>query len=346
MSKIFTLFYRWKHHAAHSGYDQLLRHLESEIHIITGESFLSSTLNSPFAYYLLRGSRLLPIGYLFDSISGESLLNNDLRRFPESCGYFLYADNQFYLSKFFKKPPGSRYVGTFHLPFRAYHELRLRRTDWMLFDSIVTVSSEEQEYLQNEIGHPSVHFVPHGIDVDFYKPGEQLKSGSDHLRLLFVGSHRRDIGALEKVLVACQSLRLGVHFTVVSRENLRSKFSRYSNLTFRSGLDEVELLRLYREADALFMPVKEGTANNAILEALACGLPILTTDIRGTRDYVHEGCASFFVNDSVDSMVNSIQRIMDDELRSTMALMAREQALKFSWKKVGPAVGQLLRARE
>ena len=50
-------------------------------------------------------------------------------------------------------------------------------------------------------------------------------------------------------------------------------------------IDDEALRDLYRNATCHLTPFKDCTANNAIVESLACGVPIVTTDRGGVRDY-------------------------------------------------------------
>jgi glycosyltransferase involved in cell wall biosynthesis len=56
----------------------------------------------------------------------------------------------------------------------------------------------------------------------------------------------------------------------------------------RPMISETELVGLYRSADILFLPVINATANNAILKALACGTPVISTLVGGVPDYVND----------------------------------------------------------
>jgi len=50
-------------------------------------------------------------------------------------------------------------------------------------------------------------------------------------------------------------------------------------------VDDPTLLRLYQQASRHLTPFRDFAANNALVESLACGLPIVTNDRGGVRDY-------------------------------------------------------------
>ena len=74
-------------------------------------------------------------------------------------------------------------------------------------------------------------------------------------------------------------------------------------MTFHAGLTDDELLALYQRSSLLLLPLLDATANNAILEAMACGLPIVTTDLPGLGTYVDPSFADLLTAGDVEAAV-------------------------------------------
>jgi len=100
-----------------------------------------------------------------------------------------------------------------------------------------------------------------------------------------------------------------------------------------SGISDEDLRDRYRKAAILLHPLKECTANNSALEAMACGVPIVVTDIGGIRDYLSDDCALFCRPGDADEMAASVLELLDNSARrSAMGKSARERAESlFAW---------------
>lgn len=90
------------------------------------------------------------------------------------------------------------------------------------------------------------------------------------------------------------------------------------------------ILEMLRESDVfLHSSVSEGISN-AVLEAMACGLPVVVTDAGGMREAVRDGIDGFVVPvRDVDAMAEALLRLArDPELRRRMGAAARQRVLE------------------
>jgi len=90
------------------------------------------------------------------------------------------------------------------------------------------------------------------------------------------------------------------------------------------------------QADIFCLPSYREGIPNALLEACAAGLPIVTTDVPGCRDVVTNGVNGLLVPvKSSDGLASALETLIaDQELRRTMGIAAREIAIQFNTKKV------------
>ena len=134
-------------------------------------------------------------------------------------------------------------------------------------------------------------------------------------------------------------LRPKTRFIILTPPQNSRLLGEHPNLIYKSGISEEELLSLYQSASVLLMPLQDATANNAILEGMSCGLPIVVTDVGAVRDYVDPACGRLVAPYQARAMSEAVIDILDDEsARIRMSSKCREHALQFSWEE---SVGKL-----
>jgi glycosyltransferase involved in cell wall biosynthesis len=163
--------------------------------------------------------------------------------------------------------------------------------------------------------------------------------------VLFVGSHRRDFATLRAVIEQLRRRAPAVRFVLVTDPDSGRELATYPNVSLRRNLSESDLIRLYRESSLVVQPLQDSTANNTILEALACGAPLVATDVGATRDYVNGGCAILTPPGDATSMANAVVELTEDaEKRRRMGEAARRQARTFAWPHVAAQLDALYRS--
>jgi glycosyltransferase involved in cell wall biosynthesis len=209
----------------------------------------------------------------------------------------------------------------------ARHETELRESDGILVPS---------EYVLDTLvarGTPAgrIHVLPYGVDIQRFHPAPREADGM--FRILFVGqlSQRKGIRYL---LEAVKRLKLPNAELVLVGKMLGSEqaFSPYRDV-FRhvTHVPYHEVHRLFQTADIFVYPsLHEGSAF-ATYEALASGLPIVTTKNAGS--VAREGQEGFIVPiRDVEALMKRIERLYRDRaLRAAMADAARRRATEFTW---------------
>jgi len=182
-----------------------------------------------------------------------------------------------------------------------------------------------------------VHFIPHGVDTEFFYPKEQeeVASLNSKKKCLFVGSHLRDFELLTDVIKIMAKSDPNVEFEVITLKKDHHYFDGLENIQLRTGISDEELRSAYQTADLLTLPLSNATANNSLLEAMACGMAIITTDLPGTRDYVDDDCACLIERGNAEAFVHAIRSLLaNPERRRKLVSRSRERALDFSFERV------------
>ncbi|QJA06599.1 glycosyltransferase family 4 protein [Thermosulfurimonas marina] len=245
-------------------------------------------------------------------------------------------------------------VGTFHTHFEENLGMSLLhpylRPYLEALALRIAVSPVCIRSLERYFGDLSFVVVPNGIDTGVYHPeGPRLPEFEDgSFNVLYVGRFDPRNG-LETLLQAFAHLareRPNLRLIVVGFGPLEEYYRRLvppelrSRVIFAGRVDEERPL-YYRTAQVLCFPAKKGSFGITLLEAMACGTPVVTTDIEGFRFVMTPGEHGLMVppDSGAQGYARALAYLMDHpQERRAMARKARERALSFSWERVSQTV--------
>ena len=319
-------------HAGYSGYSQLVRYINGKkIDLKYNDSLLH------FVPSYLKNKFTLSSGLVWfnkDRLATEcsAILKMFIKR--RENFHFIYGENSYRYSGWFSKFRGNKIVCTYHLPPSIFIEKVQYTKHIQKLDAIVVVASNQIEFFTQFIPRERIYFVPHGIDTDFFNPSIPFLDREDKV-CLFVGDWLRDFKTLKEVICIVHSKDSSIQFVIVISPENFEYFKDMEGITLKTNLTDAELLRYYQKATIFLQPIIDCTANNTILEALACELPIIATDVGGIRDYVDKSCAILVPFDASETMAEEIIRLLQDKSRrQSMSKNARNKALDFSWRRI------------
>jgi len=258
--------------------------------------------------------------------------------------HFLSGDNEFFFSGSLKRfPRQNRLVCTFHgvssetQHLASYPKIRS-------LDAAIVVAGNMVEFFQTILGPDRVRCIPHGVDTTFWQPSE-TKSRNQSAQVLFVGSHLRDFDVLRRVIQIVSGRDSSIRFHAVVSKAHAALFKDLNCLSIYPRIDDDELRRLYQTTDVFVCPLLQCTASNSLLEALACGVPIVATDTGGVRDYVSEDSAVLTRPGDAEEMAQALFSLIDDENhRQEMSIAARKRALQLDWMVIAHSLAELYRS--
>jgi glycosyltransferase involved in cell wall biosynthesis len=102
-------------------------------------------------------------------------------------------------------------------------------------------------------------------------------------------------------------------------------------------IDPETLARAYASADLCAQPSEIEEISNAVLEALASGVPVLVTDASGSEHLLVEGETGLVVQGGVEAWVEALSALVTDpQRRQRMGRAARALALREipTWRQV------------
>lgn len=141
----------------------------------------------------------------------------------------------------------------------------------VLFANMIFTASKESFRIKT----PKVRIMGHGIDVDFFSPGSEPRSNA----LLSVGRlmpvKRHDL-VIRAAQLAERPLRIAGEG---SEQNKLEQLARETEarVSFLGPLDEYHVRDEYKKSAFLIHASETGSLDKVVLEALACGLPVIST---------------------------------------------------------------------
>jgi len=167
----------------------------------------------------------------------------------------------------------------------------------------------------------SSFYTPNGVDTKFFFPSNLLPS-NDKLKVGWVGNKDRAVKNYSSILKPLmKKVNNSFIFDVVASSKRDSK----------KQLLTAEQMRDYYQSLDYFLVTSsaEGTPNPA-MEALSCGVPVITTRVGNMVEIIKDGKNGVFVDGSVDSFEKALGRVKSINHRA-WSREARESMLSWDW---------------
>jgi glycosyltransferase involved in cell wall biosynthesis len=327
---------RYPHWGSHSGIHQFLRHLDPERFQVEVHAAADGDDDFPLRHPVLR--RRLRDLVQRSGMSWYKL--SDLR--AEAAAFTLcwrgctdlvhYLDGE-HSAQYLPALPrrGVPVVASFHQPPELLGNVLADRAVRRL-DRAIAVSPTQVPWLADRLGADRVDLILHGIDTDFFRPRQEERPAGP-FRCITVGHYLRDFKALGEVARLLQGQ--GFAFDVVTDRD--TGLEGVPGVHRHRNVNDDRLLALYQEADALLLPVSQSTANNALLEGIACGLPMVSTRLPSIEAYVPDEAAVLVEGNDPEELARAVLHLRDEpDLASELGRRSRERAEELGWGRVAP----------
>ncbi len=333
-SNVSLIALRIQHHAAASGYDQLIENMGARsITTIAQLNLMQKILAKGMRGVIARsGSAWYHRNNFITEVNIiKHLLNNKGQIY-----HFLYGENSYRYTGVFKSiRQNNHLIATYHTPPTRFQQVVKNRKSLKRLDSIVVVSTVQQNFFAEQVGHSRVSYVPHGIDTNYFKPLPTLAEEQEEFRCVCVGNHLRDYETLVEAADILNKKTNKIKIFVIASPKLQGLLSGHSNIELHSGVTDKQLLVFYQSADILLLPLLDCTANNSLLEGISCGLPVVTTDLPGVKDYVDHSCSIFAKKRNAKELADAVLQLAEDKNKlDVMSSNSRDRSLLFSWANV------------
>jgi glycosyltransferase involved in cell wall biosynthesis len=211
-----------------------------------------------------------------------------------------------------------------------------------LADCIFTTSDlAAQSYRANICSEKLVKTIPLGVDTERFKPDAKYNSSHTAHQLfsfIFVGAGTARKGfdlildSMERLLSEGLSVRLSVA-GVIDRTLLSGRKRLQSNIREYGMVGHDELPSVLTSAQCLLLPSRFDAFGLVVPEAMACGVPVIVSDMVGAKELVDDGRDGFVVPvGNIEVLLDKMRWcVVNPGLLTKMSIAARVAAEQLSW---------------
>jgi glycosyltransferase involved in cell wall biosynthesis len=226
--------------------------------------------------------------------------------------------------------------------WQHFYHMRTYRWSIETADQCIVTNREALLFLQMryDLAPDRVWFIPNGVGQEFFH--RRAWSETPEPKLLFVGTwiDHKGIYALAQAFEQLLALAPGVQLTIAgcseTEELVRHYFSAaaQNSISVRPFIVRAEMPELYAQHDIFVLPSLVEGMPLVLLEAMASGLAIVTTESSGMTDLIEDGHDGLLtIPGDADSLTVAISTLYgNSQLRHKLGCAAQEKMKRFTWK--------------
>ncbi|MHC4215134.1 MAG: glycosyltransferase family 4 protein [Planctomycetota bacterium] len=221
----------------------------------------------------------------------------------------------------------------------------LFRKIWNRASAVVANSDGLRNLASQFMPELDIEVIPNGIDCDKFFLRENKEFGKP-IRLLTVCRliSRKRIDILIEAVSLLNKAGVDVELNVAGEGNLMNPLKELTadlgiaaKVNFMGRVVAEHIPEVYQQNDLFVMSSAHEGMSNAMLEAMASGLPIVTTRCEGLDELIVDN-GIIVEQDSSEAIAEGIKKVISDrDIWRQMCVAARNQAQKFTWNGVAEA---------
>ena len=269
---------------------------------------------------------------------------NDLLHVMANSGlaWYVFAVPALAIGALRGTPAVLNYRGGAAESFLAHHGTRVRQLVLRAAAALVVPSGFLQQVFARH--GMAAEVVPNIVDAVRFRPQAAVRTG----RHVIVTRNLEDIYDIPTALHAfarIHAVHADARLTIAGSgprraalEALARELGLQGSVRFSGRIDNDRIAELYRDADLLLNPTRVDNTPISLLEAMASGVPIVSTDVGGVPFLVEDGRHALLVPPGDPAaMARAALRLLDDAaLAQQLRAAGLAHAASFTWERVRP----------
>ena len=215
--------------------------------------------------------------------------------------------------------------------------------------SAVTALSATAAAGVEEVGGRKPTVLPPGVRLDHFAP---VATTTSPPRVLFVSDASERRKGLDVAVAAVAKLRQrrpDVRLVIAGPGDASWALDQHPELEGAVDVlgvgDRSDLPKLYASSAVTMLPSTEEAFGLVLIESLACGTPVVASDVGGMRDIVTSEVGRLAPSRNADALAAAIEDVLSMQPAAEVAQRCRERATEWGWReRVGPAHVELYRS--
>ncbi|WP_171910270.1 glycosyltransferase [Paraburkholderia fungorum] len=264
-----------------------------------------------------------------------------VRAVPYRAVLLFYPEQTSYLSPMILRLMGKKVVYVIHLGEDYWLQddgsliRNLKRFNLRFVSKFITLTVQ-QSLLFEERFPGRVVKIPHGAWCrKRERAGAEDLPHGDRTHIIVVGDTYRDYALLTRIVQFFAQHFPFAHFDLVGMKSEKlGEIQDYPNVTCFGWLDNVQYERTIRNALFMLLPLEFATANNALLEGLKSGVPVICSAVSGVREYLPQGDYVFSSVGELASKFEQRRRLTQSERDCEAEMLVAYAAEHYSWEVI------------
>jgi glycosyltransferase involved in cell wall biosynthesis len=322
---------------------------EHEVHVFTrlDEGLQRESFTEGFYVHRIYWSKIKFFGGLLFWMNAVSLL---LKIKPDIIHIQTmdFGKTLYFLNKLFRKPVVIWARGS------DVNYLSSDKKDWKLkgplksANALISLTNDMKKKIQNVINR-EVFVIPNGINLDSFKGlskdlyQQKYRFKKEIKTILYVGT-LRSVKGLSYLIEAMRIINdENIRLFIIGRgderrylEELVKKYNIEHIVTFVGRIPNKEVFEYMASSDVLVLPSLSEGFPNVILEAMASGLPIISTNVGGLSEIINNNENGFLVDSKNPEQISEKILLLfnNEELRIKISKNNLEKVKNYSWESV------------